>query len=462
MDKLKYPTIVIILIMVLSLTGLSMNVSARPLAATSPTLGTADSYSVLAGQTVTNVAGATTITGNVGVSSGPLAPPANIVGFPPGIIGPPGVKHDTDANALLAQAANTTAFGDLSAGDNAACTQDFGNVVTDLTGMSLGPGVYCTDVTGTTGAFTLSGTLTLTGSGVWIFRSGSTLITSGTAKVVGGDPCNVWWLVPSSATLGTNTSLIGNILALTSISLATGAKLNGRALAQVGSVTLDTNTISAPICAAQLTQTAVAATLTAVPTNTATRTPTNTATRTSTSIPTSTPRPGVLPGTGFSPNGVTVLSNQSADKAYAAMGDLWLEIPKLGVQMNIVGVPETGGTWDVSWLGKQAGWLNGSAFPTWAGNSVLTGHVLNADNTVGQFRYINTLWWGDKVIVHAWGAKYVYEVRSVIQVGPGNTTAMMKHETIPWVTLVTCRGYDQASDSYKYRVLVRAVLIEVK
>jgi hypothetical protein len=91
---------------------------------------------------------------------------------------------------------------------------------------------------------------------------------------------------------------------------------------------------------------------------------------------------------------MTVLPVQSADKAYTAMGDLWLEVPKLGVQMNIVGVPETAGTWDVSWLGKQAGWLQGSAFPTWTGNSVLTGHVWNADNTVGPFRYINTLWWG--------------------------------------------------------------------
>jgi LPXTG-site transpeptidase (sortase) family protein len=66
------------------------------------------------------------------------------------------------------------------------------------------------------------------------------------------------------------------------------------------------------------------------------------------------------------------------------------------------------------------------------------------------------------VIVHAGGAQYVYEVRSVQQVRPNDTAAMMKHQTLPWVTLVTCRGYDQASDSYKYRVLVRAVLVQVK
>ncbi len=202
---------------------------------------------------------------------------------------------------------------------------------------------------------------------------------------------------------------------------------------------------------AAATQTAIAATQTAAAMR---------LTQTAAAIPI--PAPVVLPGTGFAPQRVTVLSAQPAEKAYAALGDLWLEIPKLGVKMPIVGVPQTAGKWDVSWLGSDAGWLQGSAFPTWAGNSVLTGHVWNANNTAGPFRYINTLWWGDKVVVHAWGAQYVYQVRSVMQVGPGNTNAMLKHQELPWVTLITCRGFDQASNSYKYRVLVRAVLIEVK
>jgi hypothetical protein len=107
-----------------------------------------------------------------------------------------------------------------------------------LSGASLPPGVYCADT------FSLTGTLTLTGSGVWVFRSGATLVTSGTANIVGGDPCNVWWQVPSSATLGTNTSLIGSILALTSITMNTGATLQGRAQARNGAVTLQSNTIS--------------------------------------------------------------------------------------------------------------------------------------------------------------------------------------------------------------------------
>ena len=178
--------------------------------------------------------------------------------------------------------------------------------------------------------------------------------------------------------------------------------------------------------------------------------------------PTSTTIPGILPSTGFEPGITTILSKQPAYKAYLSLGDLWLEIPRLGLQTSIVGVPQTGGEWDVSWLGQNVGWLNGSAYPTWNGNSVLTGHVWDAYNQPGPFYSVNTLWWGDQIIVHAGGGQYVYEVRSVILVSPGNTAAMMKHEELPWITLVTCREYDAASNSYKYRVLVRAVLVKVK
>jgi LPXTG-site transpeptidase (sortase) family protein len=168
----------------------------------------------------------------------------------------------------------------------------------------------------------------------------------------------------------------------------------------------------------------------------------------------------IIPGTGFAPNRVSVLSAQTT--SYAALGDLWLEIPSLGVNAAIVGVPQSSGTWDTSWLGKDAGWLNGSAFPTLAGNSVLTGHVYDAFGKPGPFAGINRLWYGSQIIVHAWGVEYVYEVRAVMQVDPTNSTAMMKHQDLPWLTLVTCRGYNETSDTYKYRILVRAVLVDVK
>jgi LPXTG-site transpeptidase (sortase) family protein len=167
-----------------------------------------------------------------------------------------------------------------------------------------------------------------------------------------------------------------------------------------------------------------------------------------------------LPGTGFAPNQVTKLARQTTN--YADLGDLWLEIPRLGVKIPIVGVPELNGTWDVSWLGSQAGWLNGTAYPTSAGDSILTGHVYDAFGQPGPFVHLNGLWYGDQIIIHEGGSQFVYEVREVMQVAPNAVSSVIKHEDLPWVTLITCRGYDEASNSYKYRVAVRAVLVKVK
>ncbi len=64
--------------------------------------------------------------------------------------------------------------------------------------------------------------------------------------------------------------------------------------------------------------------------------------------------------------------------------------------------------------------------------------------------------------MHAFGQQYVYSVRSVKQISPDNAAAVIKHEKLPWLTLLTCRGYDAKSDTYKYRVVVRAVLVEIK
>jgi len=199
-------------------------------AATSPTLGVVGSYSVLGHTTVTNT-GATTMPGDLGISIG-----GSPTGFPPGTVGPPGSIRNA-GDSLAAQNANTAAFGYIDQG----CDTTYAGTK-DLVSENLVAGVYCAD------AFTLSGTLTLNGTGVWIFKSASTLITSGTANVVGGDACNIWWRQVSSAVLGTNTSLKGNILSSTSISLQTGADLEGRALAQTGAVTLDNNTITGSAC----------------------------------------------------------------------------------------------------------------------------------------------------------------------------------------------------------------------
>ncbi len=301
MQRLKCLSILIIMAISFSLPGISMVVSASPVA-TSPTLGATGSYSVLAGSTVTNT-GPTHTNGNVGV-----APGTAITGFPPGIVGPPGAIHSNDANAIAAQADNLVVFGTL----NQPCDQSFGAV--DLTATfpsGVGPGVYCS-----TSSFSLSGNLKLTGSGVWIFKTVSTLITSPGSSVTGGDPCNVWWRIGSSATLDTTTAFVGSIFALTDITMNTGATLNGRVLAQTGQVTLQSNTITGPICAAQATSTsttgptATATTVGPTATTGPTAAPTAQPTAIPTAIPTAkpvvktnTPLPAVtaLPGTGGGP-----------------------------------------------------------------------------------------------------------------------------------------------------------------
>ncbi len=171
--------------------------------------------------------------------------------------------------------------------------------------------------------------------------------------------------------------------------------------------------------------------------------------------------PTVLPQTGFAPAVKSFLPNQPADKAYDNLGDLWLEIPALEVQIPIVGVPQTSTGWDVSWLSNQVGWLQGTAFPTWAGNSVLTAHVYDANGNIGPFGKLNTLRYGDRIIVHGWGQQYLYEVRSIQVVAPENVRSVMEHEDIPWVTLMTCKGYDEKTDSYESRLIVRAIQVEI-
>jgi LPXTG-site transpeptidase (sortase) family protein len=157
----------------------------------------------------------------------------------------------------------------------------------------------------------------------------------------------------------------------------------------------------------------------------------------------------------------TTLSAQPAAKAYADEA-MWLEIPSLGVKEPVVGVPRTDGDWDVSWLGRQVGWLDGTSFPTWAGNTVLAGHSYDALGKPGPFVHLGSMQWGDWVIVHAWGQEYVYSVRTNNLVDPADATLLTKHEDTPWITLVTCQGYNEHTGQYKYRSIVRAVLIKVQ
>ncbi|HZS35946.1 MAG TPA: ice-binding family protein [Polyangia bacterium] len=210
----------------------------QALAATAPALGTLASFAVLGGSTVTNT-NPTVVTGNLGVSPG-----SAVTGFPPGlVIG--GTIHAADAVALQAQVDDTTAYKAIA---GLACDHDLTGQ--DLVGHTLIPGVYCFS-----SSAQLSGALTLDAQGdpsaAFIFQIGSTLTTASNASVRvinGGNGCNVFWQVGSSATLGTGTTFVGTILALTSITLTTGASLSGRALAQNGAVTMDSNTVLFAVC----------------------------------------------------------------------------------------------------------------------------------------------------------------------------------------------------------------------
>jgi hypothetical protein len=197
-------------------------------------LGPAASYAVLAGTTVT-CTGGTTVKGDLGVSPGTA-----VTGFPPGTV-VNGAIHAGDASAAAAQAALTTAYNDA-----ASRSLNPVSVAGNLGGTTLTPGLYKS----TSSLAISSGNLTLDAQGdpnaVFIFQMVSTLTTSSGLQVIlsgGANPANIFWQVGSSAALGTSSVFEGNILALTSITLATGATLNGRALARNGQVSLDANSV---------------------------------------------------------------------------------------------------------------------------------------------------------------------------------------------------------------------------
>ncbi|MGH2607310.1 MAG: sortase, partial [Anaerolineales bacterium] len=208
---------------------------------------------------------------------------------------------------------------------------------------------------------------------------------------------------------------------------------------------------------------------TQTPTSTPTGTPIATATQTSTPTPdpggTATPTPGAsalpLPETGFAPGRRSYLPHQPKSLRYRDYADLWLEIPGQDITIPIVGIPVTADGWDVSWLGSDAGYLNGTAFPTWLGNSGIAGHVVLANGLPGPFAELRNLKFGDEVIVRAWGLRHVYQVREVAHVSPRDQF-VLRHEELSWLTLITCEGYLQETDMYQGRVAVRAVLVSIE
>ena len=207
-------------------------------------LGTAASFAVLAGSTVTDVPATTTvISGDVGSSSGTSMTnltPANLIN------GGAMFAADPGGVAAGAQVDLTTAY------NQAAGQTPFVSAPADLASANLIPGVYRPAVGN---SFSNSGNLTLTGTGApgeyFVFQMPSTLTMAAgsTITLINVSPCNVFWQVGSSATLGTNSFVVGTIMADQSIAAANGAVIQGRLLARIGAVTLDNNTITSTMCA---------------------------------------------------------------------------------------------------------------------------------------------------------------------------------------------------------------------
>ena len=246
-------------------------------------LSTSANFSVLAGQTVTNT-GNSILNLDVGVNPG-----SAITGFPPGLVNAPGTMQVANAVALQAQSDLTIAY------DNAA-GRPLDGTLTSLSSATVIGGVYAITAKG---PLDLTGTLTLDGqndpNSVFIFQTDSTLTTasgSSVSLINGAQECNVFWQIGSSATLGTGSVFVGNILALTSISLADSVTVHGRALARNGSVTLINDTFTAPLCD-HLETPATTTTTTTTTTTPSIATTTTVAAGPTTSVPN-------LPGTGRS------------------------------------------------------------------------------------------------------------------------------------------------------------------
>jgi len=196
-------------------------------------LGSAGTYAVLGASTVTST-GPTVVNGDLGVWPGT----AYVAGTPAATVN--GSVHAGDVIAQHAQASAAIAYKDAAGRSTAPI-----GVAGDLGGQTLAPGLYKS-----TSSLAITGTLTLHGTGVYIFQVGSALtVNTGSMVVLSGGATadNIFWQVGSSATLGTTADFKGTIMALASVTLATGARLDGRALALNAAVTLDSNNVTVPI-----------------------------------------------------------------------------------------------------------------------------------------------------------------------------------------------------------------------
>lgn len=300
-------------------------------AQTSVGLGTAQSYAILAGAAITNT-GPSTINGDIGVSPGTA-----ITGMDEATVN--GATNAANAAALQAQSDLTIAYNEAASQpptDTANYSQ-IGNLEDPLTS-----GVY-----NATSSMNLTGTVTLDGQGssdgIFIFQAGTTLVTGSDSRVElinGANPCNVFWQVGSSATLGTGTSFVGTVMTTLDISANTGATVQGRLLAQTaGAVTLDTNTINIAPCGEPTVPTTTPPTTTEPTDTTEPTTPTTTETDDSTTPTTTEP---TEPTTSVPPTSVPTTPPTAVPNGSSAIPLLPLLLPAILIGGSVAAAPVVG------------------------------------------------------------------------------------------------------------------------
>ncbi len=418
-------------------------------AATAVGLGTADSFAVLAGAGITNT-GATTLTGDIGTF-----PTTTITGSSTITIN--GTNHGGDS---VTQSAKT----DLVTAYNSAAGQTSTNAISgDLGGQTLVAGVYTSS-----SSIGLTGALTLNGAGdansVFIFQAGSSLTTASGSSVVltnGAQACNVFWQVGSSATIGTGSSFVGTIIALTSITLTTGATVSGRALARNGAVTMDTNTISRPSCTVvpPTTTTTVAATTTTVVGTTTT----------TTTVPQVIPPVGpVTSGRGTAVGSRARISELEQVSPYALAGKpmaksvpMRLQIPAIGVDTKLVGLGlASDGTLEVTKSGFPASWYTGAPTPGQVGPAIITGHSTWSKSQAVFYR-LGSLRQNDLITVGRQdGSVATFRVTKVELYAKSNfpTKAVYGNIDHAGLRLITCGGYSIYTGLNEKNIVVYAEL----
>lgn len=436
-----------------------VSLSGSAQAASAVSLGTANSFVVLAGSGITNT-GPTTLNGDMGTY-----PTTTITGSSTITI-----TGTNNAGNGVTQSAKT----DLVTAYNSAAGQTSTNAISgDLGGQTLIAGVYTSSSSiGITGALTLNGANNP--DAVFVFQAGSSLTTASGSSVVltnGAQACNVFWQVGSSATLGTGSSFRGTIIALTSITLTTGVTVDGRVLARNGAVTMDTNTITKPSCAvpAPTTTTTVAATTTTV----AATTTTVAATTTTTTVPVQvvTPPVGAVTSGQGRAFGISVrMSEVERISSLALPGKpmrksepIRLQIPAIGVDTNLTSVGLTAnGSLEVTRSGFPAGWYRGAPTPGEIGPAIIVGHN-NWDKRPAVFRNLGLLKINDRITVSRQdGSVATFRVSQVQSFDKTAfpTKTVYGNINFAGLRLITCGGFSVKTQQNEKNIVVFAELIK--